>query len=54
MAQEVPPIQKQSAFRCPVCGAEFTTRRQLEDHGRQEHGTAASASPAGPSARRRP
>ncbi|HET8628905.1 MAG TPA: C2H2-type zinc finger protein [Thermomicrobiales bacterium] len=31
-------------YRCPMCGSEFATRAELEQHGRQAHGTQASSS----------
>ena len=33
------PIVSRRPFRCGVCGAEFMSREQLEDHERQEHKT---------------
>jgi hypothetical protein len=30
----IPPRRE---FRCPVCGAEFLSRQQLDEHDRAEH-----------------
>jgi hypothetical protein len=32
----IPPRRE---FRCPVCGAEFLSRQQLDEHDRAEHRT---------------
>jgi len=32
----IPPRRE---YRCPVCGAEFVSRQQLDDHDRAEHRT---------------
>jgi uncharacterized C2H2 Zn-finger protein len=44
---EVTDMAQPPRFRCPACGAEFDTREQLEEHGRQHHGAQPGQSTGG-------
>jgi pyruvate/2-oxoglutarate dehydrogenase complex dihydrolipoamide dehydrogenase (E3) component/uncharacterized C2H2 Zn-finger protein len=46
-SEEVTDMAQTPRFRCPACGAEFETRAQLEEHGRQHHGAQAGQSAGG-------
>jgi len=35
----LPGVSPRRELRCPVCGAEFVSRQQLEEHKRADHQT---------------